>query len=184
MFFLRMFLSLACALSLFGCGSVGLLTVDNKVNLSVGSMDTVIVRYEALAERVKAGEKVDRKSALLALGILDEKKVTVESLRRTDIQAYLFGGASIFAGDTNVIQLLDHMTGVRIPFIERKEHITLSSGVYVSTNESGYDFAIVLIFKDGFIRNADQIGVLAINRTSKRIIWNPASHIDGAPGRK
>ncbi len=179
MSFFRIVLPLVCAATLGGCGSVGLLTVDDRVNVAVGTMDTTIDRFSTLSVRVKAGEKIDRKTALLALGIQDERRATVASLSRTEIQTFLFGGSSIFAGDTKVIELLDHTTGVRIPFTGRQEHIVVSNGVYFTTKESGYDFSIVLIFRDGFIRDADQIGVLSINRSTRKIIWNPASGLEG-----
>lgn len=179
MSFFRIVFSLICAGILGGCGSVGLLTTDDRVNVAVGSMYTTMDRFGVLSGRVKAGEKIDRQAALLALGIHDERHATVASLSRAEIQTYLFGGSSFFAGDTKVIDLLDHTTGVRIPFTGRQERIVVANGVYFTTNETGYDFSIVLIFRDGVIRDADQIGVLSLNRSTKKIIWNPASGLDG-----
>lgn len=176
----RAFLVVLLPLLLSACASSRLLTSDDRVNVAVGDMNEVTARFETIKGMLEQGKAVDRKTALSTLGIPNEKEATIENLRRPDIQAYMFGTGATLMSDSKVLELLDHLSGVRIPFTERKVHITLSGGVYINTYETGYDFALVLIFRDGLIRNADQIGVISINRTSKSIIWNPASGIGHA----
>jgi hypothetical protein len=179
--FPRLFCSFLAPLILAGCGSARLLVHDEEVNVRVGSKEEIIARYETLAARIATGEKIGRAEALRTLGVRDDGTATIEELRRPDMQTFLFGNALILERDTALLSALDQTTGVRIPFVDRKEHVAITDGIYETRFETGHDFAIIILFDRGLIRTVSQIGLFAINRTTRSIFFSPIGVLSHAP---
>lgn len=166
----KVLLPLVLVALLAGCGSVGIPISETRINADLfdGKPDVMVERVGKLKDGMTKNE------VFHVLG-LTQKTPNLKRLSEEEIRTRLYGEVQPeqFEDAESFHRLTGKLDGFELPFVAKKGSMTLKLPFHTLRLDKGHELTVSMIFEEMGLYDQRIIGVAIINKTEKKIIYNP-----------